>query len=158
MKVLVTKEKREGEKRVALVPDVVSKLTRAGLEVAVESGAGLASGASDAAYVGAGATITSDVKSALSGADVILSVQPLTPTEIATLKSGAITISFLSPSTFGENIAAAEKASVTALALELVPRISRAQSMDALTSQALCAGYRAALVAVSYTHLRAHET
>ena len=147
MKVLVAKEKRAGEKRVALVPDLVSKLTRAGLEVAIESGAGIASGAPDAAYVSAGATIASDVKSALASADVIISIQPLTPVEIATIKSGAITISFLAPSIFGDNIAAAEKASVTALALELVPRISRAQSMDALTSQALCAGYRAALVA-----------
>ena len=147
MRVLVPKEKRVGENRVALVPDVISKLTRAGLEVFIESGAGSASGVTDEAYQTAGATVIGDVKTDLGTADVILSVQPLAPNEIAQLKAGAITISFLSPSTFAENITAAENARVTAIALELVPRISRAQSMDALTSQALCAGYRAALVA-----------
>jgi NAD(P) transhydrogenase subunit alpha len=82
----------------------------------------------------------------LADADVVLSVQPLTPQQMATLKKGAITISFLSPVTAVDSIDAAAKAGVTAFSLELVPRISRAQSMDALTSQALCAGYRAAIV------------
>ena len=144
MRVAVPKETREGEKRVALVPDVISKLTRLGYEVAIESGAGLHAQASDELYQAAGATVVNgDV---LSGADVVLSVQPLTPSQMSSLKKGAVTISFLSPTTAADSIDAAATAGVTAFSLELVPRISRAQSMDALSSQALCAGYRAALV------------
>jgi NAD(P) transhydrogenase subunit alpha len=144
MLVAVPKEIRDGEKRVALVPDIISKLTRLGLEVAIESGAGIAAQASNDAYRAAGAqVVTGDV---LKSADVVLSVTALTPAQIATLKKGAITISFLSVVNQRESIDAAMAAGVTAFSLELVPRISRAQSMDALTSQALCAGYRASLV------------
>jgi NAD(P) transhydrogenase subunit alpha len=144
MLVAVPKEIRDGEKRVALVPDIISKLTRLGLEVAIESGAGIAAQASDDAYRAAGAqVVTGDV---LKSADVVLSVTALTPAQISTLKKGAITISFLSVVNQRESIDAAMAAGVTAFSLELVPRISRAQSMDALTSQALCAGYRASLV------------
>ena len=144
MKVCVPKEIREGEKRVALVPDVINKLTKLGYEVAIESGAGVHAQAPDDLYRSAGASVVNgDV---LAGADVVLSVQPLTAGQMSTLKKGAVTISFLSPTTSGDSIEAAVKAGVTAFSLELVPRISRAQSMDALSSQALCAGYRAALV------------
>ena len=145
MLIAVAKEIRPGEKRVALVPDIISKLTRAGLEVVIESGAGLSAQFSDEQFAQAGATIkTGDV---LANADVVASVSPLTPDQMRTLKKGAITISFLSPTTSVDSIDAAASAGVTAISLELVPRISRAQSMDALTSQALCAGYRATLVA-----------
>lgn len=144
MLIAVPKEIKDGEKRVALVPDVISKLTRLGLDVSIESGAGTHSQGADADYESAGAKVVNgDV---LKSADVVLSVQPLTPAQMSTLKKGAITISFLSPTTAVDSIDAAAKAGVTAFSLELVPRISRAQSMDALTSQALCAGYRAALV------------
>ena len=144
MRVAVPKESRAGEKRVALVPDIINKLTRAGLDVVIESGAGVGAEFSDDQYTAAGATVKSgDV---LQGADVIASVQPLTPDQMKTLKKSAITISFLSPTTAVESIEAAASAGVTSISLELVPRISRAQSMDALTSQALCAGYKAALV------------
>jgi len=144
MLIAVPKEIKDGEKRVALVPDVISKLTRLGLDVAIESGAGTHSQGSDAEYESASAKVVAgDV---LKSADVVLSVQPLTPAQMSTLKKGAVTISFLSPTTAVDSIEAAAKAGVTAFSLELVPRISRAQSMDALTSQALCAGYRAALV------------
>lgn len=144
MRVAVPTEIRTGEKRVALVPDIINKLTRLGLEVSIQSGAGLNAQASDSAYEAAGATIVSgDV---LKGTDVVLSVSPLTPAQIATLKKGAITISFLSPMTAQDSIDAALAAGITAFSLEMVPRISRAQSMDALTSQALCSGYRAVLV------------
>jgi NAD(P) transhydrogenase subunit alpha len=144
MLVAVPKEIRDGELRVALVPDIINKLTRLGLDVAIESGAGLGAQANDDAYRAAGAQVVAgDV---LKNADVVLSVTALTPAQIATLKKGAITISFLSIVNQRENVEAAVKAGVTAFSLELVPRISRAQSMDALTSQALCAGYRAALV------------
>ena len=144
MLVAVPKEIRDGEKRVALVPDIINKLTRLGLEVVIESGAGVDAQASDDAYRAAGAkVVASDV---LKSADVVLSVTALTPAQIGTLKKGAITISFLSVVNQRESIDAAVAAGVTAFSLELVPRISRAQSMDALTSQALCAGYRASLV------------
>ena len=145
MRIAVAKEIRAGEKRVALVPDIISKLTKAGLDVVIESNAGFASEYSDQQFNDAGAQVKSgDV---LAGADVVLSVQPLTPAQIKTLKKGCITISFLSATTAAESIEAAVSAGVTAISLEMVPRISRAQSMDALTSQALCAGYKAALVA-----------
>jgi len=144
MLVAVPKEIRDGEKRVALVPDIINKLTRLGLEVVIESGAGVDAQASDDAYRAAGAQVVAgDV---LKSADVVLSVTALTPAQIGTLKKGAITISFLSVANQRESIDAAVAAGVTAFSLELVPRISRAQSMDALTSQALCAGYRASLV------------
>jgi NAD(P) transhydrogenase subunit alpha len=144
MLIAVPKEIKDGEKRVALVPDVISKLTRLGLDVVIEAGAGTHSQGSDAEYESTGAKVVAgDV---LKSADVVLSVQPLTPAQMSTLKKGAVTISFLSPTTAVDSIEAAAKAGVTAFSLELVPRISRAQSMDALTSQALCAGYRAALV------------
>jgi len=144
MLIAVPKEIRDGEKRVALVPDIIIKLTRLGLDVVIESGAGLHAQASDAQYQSAGASISTG--EVLSSADVILSVTPLTPAQMTKLKKGAITISFLSPVTATDSIDAAASAGVTAFSLEMVPRISRAQSMDALTSQALCAGYRAAIV------------
>ena len=145
MRIAVPKETKQGEKRVALVPDIISKLTKAGLEVVIESKAGIAAEYSDQQFIDAGAQIkTGDV---LTASDVVLSVQPLTVNQIKSLKKGAITISFLSPTTAADVIDAAVGAGVTAISLEMVPRISRAQSMDALTSQALCAGYKASLVA-----------
>ena len=144
MRVAVPREIRDGEKRVALVPDVINKLTRLGYEVVIESGAGVHSQATDDLYTAAGATVKSG--NVISDADVVLSVTSLTPAQMGSLKKGAVTISFLSPVTAVDSIDAATSAGVTAFSLELVPRISRAQSMDALTSQALCAGYRAALV------------
>ena len=148
MRVVVPAESKAGEKRVALLPDIISKLTKAGLSVSIESRAGIHAGASDESYIEQGATIfgASDQRKELAGADVILSVQPLTPDQASNLKSGAITISFLSSVSAKESIDALAKSGATAFSLEALPRISRAQSMDALTSQALCAGYRAALV------------
>ena len=144
MRIAVPKEIRDGEKRVALVPDIINKLTRLGYEVSIESGAGNHSQATDEDFKSAGASIVNgDV---LKDADVVLSVSSLTPAQMSSLKKGAVTISFLSPVTAVDSIDAAASAGVTAFSLELVPRISRAQSMDALTSQALCAGYRAVLV------------
>ena len=144
MRIAVPKEIREGEKRVALVPDIINKLTRLGYEVSIESGAGTHAQATDEDFKSAGAAVVNgDV---LKDADVVLSVSPLTPAQMSSLKKGALTISFLSPVTAVDSINAAASAGVTAFSLELVPRISRAQSMDALTSQALCAGYRAVLV------------
>lgn len=145
MRIAVPREIKSGEKRVALVPDIISKLTKAGLEVVIETGAGVAAQYSDKQFSDAGAQVEStDV---IADADVVLSVQPLNPAQMKTLKKGAITISFLSPTGSADSIEAAISAGVTAISLEMVPRISRAQSMDALTSQALCAGYKASLVA-----------
>ena len=145
MRIAVAKEIRSGEARVALVPDIISKLTKAGLEVVIEAGAGVASGFQDSEFTAAGSTVKSGY--VISDAVVVASVTALTPDQMKSLKKGALTISFLSPTTSVDSIEAAASAGVTALSLELVPRISRAQSMDALTSQALCAGYRASLVA-----------
>ena len=145
MRIAVPREIKSGEKRVALVPDIISKLTKAGLEVVIESGAGVAAQYSDKQFIDAGAQVKST--EVLADADVVLSVQPLNPAQMKTLKKGAITISFLSPTGSADSIEAAISAGVTAISLEMVPRISRAQSMDALTSQALCAGYKASLVA-----------
>jgi H+-translocating NAD(P) transhydrogenase subunit alpha len=144
MRVAVPREIRDGEKRVALVPDIINKLTKLGYDVVIESGAGVHAQATDALFTAAGATVKSG--NVISDADVVLCVTSLTPAQISSLKKGAVTISFLSPVTAVDSIEAAVTAGVTAFSLELVPRISRAQSMDALTSQALCAGYRAALV------------
>ena len=145
MRISVPKEIKSGEKRVALVPDIISKLTKAGLEVVIESGAGVSAEYSDKQFSDAGAQIKSG--EVLTNSDVILSVQPLNPAQMKSLKKGAITISFLSSMTASDSIDAAVAAGITAISLEMVPRISRAQSMDALTSQALCAGYKASLVA-----------
>lgn len=154
MLVAVPKEIRDGEKRVALVPDIINKLTRLGLEVLIESGAGVHAQASDDAYRAAGAQVVAgDV---LKSADVVLSVTALTPQQIATLKKGAITISFLSVVNQRESIDAAVAAGITAFSLELVPRISRAQSMDALTSQALCAGSRISCWRRTFTTILPH--
>jgi NAD(P) transhydrogenase subunit alpha len=144
MRVAVPREIRDGEKRVALVPDIINKLTKLGYDVVIESGAGVHAQATDELFTAAGATVKSG--NIISDADVVLCVTSLTPGQISSLKKGAVTISFLSPVTAVDSIDAAVTAGVTAFSLELVPRISRAQSMDALTSQALCAGYRAALV------------
>ena len=145
MRIGVPKEIRSGEARVGLAPDVIAKLVKQGLEIVVESGAGVPSGFPDDQYTKAGAQVKSG--NVISDADVIASVTALTPDQMKSLKKGAITISFLSPTTQVDSIEAAASAGVTAFSMELIPRISRAQSMDALTSQALCAGYRASLVA-----------
>jgi NAD(P) transhydrogenase subunit alpha len=124
-------------------------LAAKGLTIAVQSGAGLSSGASDEDYVAAGAQIISaeHMTAALAVTDVVLTVRPLHPKVVGLLKAGAITLSFLQPVVDQRTVGAAAERGVTALSFDLVPRISRAQSMDALTSQALCTGYRAALVA-----------
>lgn len=144
MKVTVVKETEPGEHRVALVPEAVGRLADAGFEVAVEPGAGLASLYPDDTYRDAGATIT---PTPLDGADLVVSVQPLGVERIQQLRAGAITVSFLPVAQALDQIRTMRDAKVTSFAMEFIPRISRAQAMDALSSQALVAGYRAALVA-----------
>src|SRR4051794_28032305 len=145
MKIAVPAETRPGERRVAAVPDTVAPLVRAGHEVVVQSGAGRHSLSDDDSYRAVGAQVVeTDV---LADADVVLHVRPLLPADIARLRPGAVTIGFLSPSAEPDRVRALRDARATAFSVELVPRISRAQSMDALTSQALVAGYRCALEA-----------
>ena len=143
--VAVPREQRPGERRVALVPDLVPKLTALGLSVRIESGAGDGAFLTDDDYREAGAdVVTGEV---LTDADVVLAVNSLSVEQVAALGSGTVVLSFLAPNSSLDKVAAARDAGVTWLSMELVPRISRAQSMDALSSQALVAGYRCALVA-----------
>lgn len=128
----------------ALVPGLVSRLTDVGQVVVVEPGAGAAAGFTDDEYRQAGAEVAAD---AVRGAGVVLSVQPLGPYRVADLAPGAITVSFLPVAQELDLVRALRDGGHTALAMELVPRISRAQTMDALSSQAFVAGYRAAIVA-----------
>jgi NAD(P) transhydrogenase subunit alpha len=145
MRVGIARERRPGERRVAATPDTVRQLVGLGLEVVVEQGAGEASTQADAAYRDAGATVVADLD--LGSLDVLAHVRPLDPALPARLRRGAITVGLASPASELATVRALADAGVTAFALELVPRISRAQSMDALTSQALVAGYRCVLEA-----------
>jgi NAD(P) transhydrogenase subunit alpha len=142
------KEAREGEARVAMVPELVPRLTQLGYDVVVEAGAGHAAQFSDDEYAAAGATVPAGgLDASLGQADVVLSVQPLYSQRARRLRQGAATVSFLPPSQSLELIAERRDLLLTSFAMELVPRISRAQSMDALSSQSLVAGYRCAIVA-----------
>ena len=147
MKVATPKEQVADERRVALVPDTAAKLVAAKLDVAVERGAGLGAFIPDDAYEKAGARVVAGGAALLGDADVVLKVQAPTPAEVGQLKRGAVLIGFLQPATQGDTVKALAAAGVTAFSLELLPRISRAQSMDALSSQASAAGYKAVLMA-----------
>ncbi|TMF51230.1 MAG: Re/Si-specific NAD(P)(+) transhydrogenase subunit alpha [Chloroflexi bacterium] len=147
MKVAVPKEIEQGERRVALVPDTAKMLVAAGLEVGVEGGAGAAAFIPDDLYEKAGATVASRGGTMLREADAVLKVQAPRESEIAVLKKGAVLISFLQPATQGDIVKSLAQHGITAFSLELLPRISRAQSMDALSSQASAAGYKAVLMA-----------
>ena len=138
----VPKEVAAGETRVAVVPEVADRLVKAGLEVTIETGAGDAAHQPDEAYTEAGAT----VGDGWSG-DVVAKVAPPSAEEIGRLNENTVLIGFLQPLTAGDTIRALAEAGVTSFAMEAIPRISRAQSMDALSSQATVAGYRAAQIA-----------
>ncbi|MGN6250693.1 MAG: Re/Si-specific NAD(P)(+) transhydrogenase subunit alpha [Marmoricola sp.] len=144
MKIAVARETRAGETRVAMVPDLVGKLTALGCEVVVEHGAGEHAGFDDAAYAEAGAQLSADP---LGGADVVVSVRALDRDRVERLREGAATISFLPVGQSHELVGVLRERGITSFAMELVPRISRAQSMDALSSQSLVSGYRCAVVA-----------
>src|SRR5688572_30945828 len=133
----VPKETRPGESRVAATPETAKRLIQAKLELAIEAGAGLAAGFPDHAYAAAGARIAGAEG---WSSDLVLKVQPPTQEEAARLKSGAILVGFLQPHQAQEIVSLLRARGVTSLAMELVPRISRAQSMDALSSQATVAG------------------
>ena len=159
MRVAIPRERRAHERRVAATPETVKKLIALGAEVAVEAGAGLNSRITDDAYEAAGAQLVSDLGELLGSADVVLKVQrPLLgkdggkksdePDELSLMKKGALLIASLSPYADPEAIKRYAEAGITALAMEFVPRITRAQSMDVLSSQSNLAGYRAVLEAV----------
>jgi NAD(P) transhydrogenase subunit alpha len=143
--VAVLKERRSGETRVAATPDSVQKLIALGLSIVVEHDAGTAAAYPDADYESAGATIAPTPHAALSQADVVFSVRGPELAALPAFKSGAILVALLNPYMERELVEALAKAGVTALAMEFVPRITRAQSMDALSSQANLAGYRAVI-------------
>lgn len=145
MKVGIPRERRDGERRVAATPDTVKQLTGMGLEVLVEVAAGERSGHPDRDYTEAGAAVVPALDA--SALDVLLHVRPLDPHAAAALRRGTVTVGLASPSSELPAVEALAGAGVTSFALELVPRISRAQSMDALSSQALVAGYRCVLEA-----------
>lgn len=150
MKVAIPKERRADERRVAASPETVKKMIGLGLEVTVEAGAGLSASITDAAYSEAGATIAKTAKDTLAAAQIVLKVsRPLDKSEgedeFALLPKGAVLISGFDPFRAGAGLARAAEAGVTTFAMELMPRITRAQSMDILSSQANLAGYKAVL-------------
>ena len=154
MKIAIPKELRPGEERVAASPDVVGKLIGLGFDVVIETGAGEGASFTDDAYKAAGASISKDAAAALKTADIVLKVQrPILGTgaanEVAKMKKGAILIAHLSALVNPKDVAAYAKAGITGFAMELAPRISRAQSVDILSSQSNLAGYKAVLDAAA---------
>lgn len=149
MQLVVPKESRVGEKRVAAAPATISKLIKLGFEVVIESDAGLSALFTNANYEEAGAKITTDISNSIKNADVVASVGTIAPNLAASLKPGAVCLSFAQAKRDKENIAAILKAKATLLSFDFVPRISRAQSADALTSQATVSGYHTMVTAAS---------
>ena len=147
MKISVPTETAARELRVAIAPDSVARIIKQQkLQVVVQRGAGLRAGFRDDAYVAAGATIVPDAAAALSGAEVVAKVQPPSPDEIAKIGQGVTVISLMRPGQSADIVAALAQRKITSLALELVPRITRAQSMDVLSSQSTVAGYKGVLL------------
>ena len=141
MQIVVPAETWANERRVALIPDSVKKLTRAGISVSVEAGCGGQSGFTDASYREAGANVSSDRTALISGGDMVLRVRKPNTEEVALTKAGAIQISYLDPYNEHELVDALASQGVTAISMEMIPRTTRAQKMDALSSQANLAGY-----------------
>src|ERR671932_891652 len=149
MKIAIAKEIEVGERRVALNPDTVARLVKQGLEIWVEAGAGEGSFFTNDAYEAAGAKIIHDAATLWSEADVLLKVNIPKEHEINQLREGSVLISFLSPLAQPETVQHLAHRNVTAFGMELIPRTRRAQSMDALSSQAGVAGYKAVLIAAA---------
>jgi len=145
MKLAVVKETAPGERRVAASPESVKKFAEMGLTVAVETGAGAGSMLADEAFDEAGAEIAADRKAGLKDADIILTVRGLAEDDLSAVKSGALMLGLLDPYQARERLQAYAEAGLRAVALELIPRITRAQAMDVLSSQSNLAGYRAVL-------------
>ncbi len=150
MRVAVLKETRSAENRVALVPLGVKNLVKRGLTVTVQTGAGETSGVSDLMYRDAGAEIAASAQETLKDAKLILVVNPPSSNELAHLSEGSILVGFLDPLSDPDLVSRLIELKVTGISMELVPRITRAQSMDALSSQATVAGYKAVLLAANH--------
>ena len=150
MKLAVPTETRPGERRVALVPEEAKKLVGAGWVVAVQAGAGAEAAFPDAAFSDAGATIAADAASTVGGAGLVVKVNPPSVAEAAALPDGAAVLSFLGVSQSEEALRALADRGATVFSFDLLPRISRAQGMDALSSQATVSGYRAGLAAAEH--------
>lgn len=148
MRIAVPKEIREGEKRVALTPATAAEFLQLGAEIKLQKNAGLSAYFSDSLYTNI--QLEAEPSALYSDADIILKVEPPSPQEIAHFKKGAILASFLYPDRNPEMLEALCERSITAFALEKLPRISRAQNMDALSSQATISGYKAALLAANH--------
>jgi NAD(P) transhydrogenase subunit alpha len=149
VRIVVPAEVTPGERRVSLVPDVVKGLTKAGVEVVVEAGAGANSGYPDALYTAVGAQTQTDRSALFGNAAIVLKIQAPTAEEIGWMKPGTVVVALMNASRSLDRVAKMRDAKVTAFALELLPRITRAQSMDVLSSQATAAGYRAMLIGAS---------
>ena len=147
LRVSIPKETVPGERRVAVTPEIAQRLVKQGLSVVVEAGAGVAAYYPDRQYTDVGATLAPDHGSALGGGGVVLKVQPPTPAEASAIAEGSALVALLNPTRSLDAIRVLRDRKVSAFALELIPRITRAQSMDVLSSQATVAGYRAALLA-----------
>jgi len=141
MQISVPAETWQNERRVALIPDSVQRLTKAGFDIALQSGAGAEAGYSDDDYEAAGATISNDRSSLLSSGDVVLRVRKPDLEEVSQLKEGALHISYLDPYNESDLVDALSSKRITAISMEMIPRTTRAQKMDALSSQANLAGY-----------------
>ncbi len=151
MQITVLKEMEPDETRVALVPESVKKLVSMKAGVAVESGAGSESGASDADYEAAGASVSKDRAALIKAADVLLAVNRPSPEVVAQLKRGAVVVSFLRPLDEPLQLKPMIERGITAFAMELIPRTTRAQAMDALSSMATIVGYKAVLLAAAHS-------
>jgi NAD(P) transhydrogenase subunit alpha len=149
MKVVVAKERAANENRVALLPEAVQKLKNLGAEVWIESGAGERAGFTDVAYQNAGATLTPNQSALYANADVVLRVQAPQQDELPLLPRDSVLIGFLAPMTSPELLTRLAQQRVTAIAVEMIPRITRAQVMDGLSSQATVVGYKAVLNAAA---------
>jgi NAD(P) transhydrogenase subunit alpha len=146
IKVAIPRETAAGERRVAIDPDVIKRLAKLGVEVVVEQDAGQAAYVTDEAYQSAGATIAASAVDLYAQADIVWRVQPPTEDEIAQMKDGSTLMSTMLPYKYPERLPKLNEKSITCYAMELIPRISRAQAMDVLSSQAAIAGYKAAIM------------
>ena len=148
MRIGIPKETAPGERRVAMVPDVARRLSGAGHEVLVERGAGVSAAIPDAALEAAGATVAD--AAAVWGADVVAKVAPPRDGELGALRAESVLIGFLNPLGAGAATSALAQTGATTFAMEAIPRISRAQSMDALSSQSNVSGYKSALLGAEH--------
>jgi NAD(P) transhydrogenase subunit alpha len=149
MRVAVPRERGEGERRVALVPDAVARLVNAGIAVTVEAGAGTAAAATVDQYRASGADVRDGLDAVLGDADVVLHVGRPSRQEILSLRPGQVLVGFLAPLAYPELTQALAAGGVTAISMDAIPRVARAQAMDALSSQSTVAGYKAVLLAAS---------